>query len=82
MTEALDRLEAKIRELIAGLESLREENNAFRRAAGQGKQRLSTQELIGRIESLKLENERLQGKTSRAGQALEQIIEKFDKLDL
>ena len=82
MTEALDRLEAKIRELLTSLENLREENSAFRRVAGQKERRLSTQEIIGRIESLKLEKVRLESKMERAEQALERIIEKFDKLDL
>lgn len=82
ITEALDRLEAKIRELLTSLENLREENSAFRRVAGQKDRRLSTQEVIGRIDSLKLEKERLESKMERAEQALERIIEKFDKLDL
>lgn len=82
MTEALDRLEAKIRELLTSLENLREENSAFRRVAGQKDRRLSIQEIIGRIESLRLDKERLEAKMERAEQALERIIEKFDKLDL
>ena len=82
ITEALDRLEAKIRELLTSLENLREENSAFRRVAGQKDRGLSTQEVIGRIDSLKLEKERLESKMERAEQALERIIEKFDKLDL
>ena len=81
MPEALDRLEAKIKELLTSLENLREENSAFRRVAGQKDRSLSTQEIIGRIDSLKLEKERLESKMERAEQALEWLIEKFDKLD-
>ncbi len=82
MSEALERLESKIKQLLDSMESLRAENRSFRALAGESNGTLSRQQVAGRIESLRLEKEKLEKKMSRIEQGLSRVLEELDKLEI
>lgn len=82
MTDALERLEQKLRQLFERLDSLESENEAFRALAGQSGNRLSGDQAIGQIERLKLDKEDLERKMSRIERSLTKVLAELDKLEL
>lgn len=82
MSEALAKLESKIKQLLDSMESLQAENRSFRALAGESNARLPRQQVAGRIEALKLEKEKLEKKISRVEQGLSRVLEELDKLEL
>ena len=81
MPEALAQLEIKIKQLLESMESLRAENKSFRALAGEGSGELTSQQLAGRIESLRLEKEKLEEKISRIEQGLSSVLDELDRLE-
>ena len=81
MSEALALLETKIKQLLDSMESLRAENKSFRALAGEGRGELTSQQVAGRIESLRLEKEKLEKKMSRIEQGLSSVLDELDRLE-
>jgi len=81
MSEALALLETKIRQLLDSMESLRAENESFRAFAGESSEKLSGQQVAGRIESLRLEKEKLEKKMSRIEQGLSSVLDELGRLE-
>lgn len=81
MSEALALLETKIKQLLDSMESLRAENESFRALAGEGSGELTSQQVAGRIESLRLEKEKLEKKMSRIEQGLTSVLDELDRLE-
>ena len=81
MSEALALLETKIKQLLDSMESLRAENESFRALAGEGRGELTSQQVAGRIESLRLEKEKLEKKMSRIEQGLTSVLDELDRLE-
>jgi len=80
MSDALERLENRIRQLGERLEALRAENENFRRHAGGGEQSLNSQQALHEIDSLRREKRQLQKKIERIDQGLSRLIEQIDQL--
>ena len=82
MSEALAKLETKIKQLLDSMESLQAENRSFRALAGENSGKLSGQQVAGHIESVRLEKEKLEKKISRIEQGLSRVLDELDKLEL
>ncbi|MBN2288401.1 MAG: hypothetical protein JXQ83_03645 [Candidatus Glassbacteria bacterium] len=82
MTEALERLEGKIKRLLALVDRLESENRVFRSMAETDKENLSETEVVARIEGLKLEKEKLEKKLELAQRTLDRIISQIDNPEL
>jgi len=82
MSEALAKLETKIKQLLDSMESLQAENRSFRALAGEGSSELSRQQVAERVELLRLEKEKLEKKMSRIEQGLSRVLDELDKLEI
>jgi|GEM_PF-4981701 FtsZ-binding cell division protein ZapB len=81
MSEALAKLESKIKQLLDSMESLQAENRSFRALAGENNGKLSRQQVAERIESLRREKEKLEKKMSRLQQGISRVLDELDKLE-
>lgn len=81
MSEALAKLESKIKQLLDSMESLQAENRSFRALAGESSGTLSRQQVAERIESLRREKEKLEKKMSRLQQGISRVLDELDKLE-
>ena len=80
MSDAFERLENKLRQLVDSLEALRTENEKFRRHAGGGSDKISSQQALNEIDALRREKKELQKKIERIDQGLSRLIERIDSL--
>jgi seryl-tRNA synthetase len=81
MTEALQKLEEKIKQLLVLVDRLETENNSLRSMAQVGQEQLSQAEVIGQIESLRLEKDKLEKKLGLVERSLDGIISELDNLE-
>lgn len=81
MSEALAKLESKIKQLLDSMGSLQAENRSFRALAGESNGKLSRQQVAERIESLRREKEKLEKKMSRLQQGISKVLDELDKLE-
>lgn len=81
MTEALQKLEEKLKQLLVLVDRLETENNSLRSMARVGQEQLSQAEVIGQIESLRLEKDKLQKKLALVERSLDRIISELDNLE-
>ncbi len=81
MSEALAKLESKIKQLLDSMGSLQAENRSFRALAGESNGKLSRQQVAERIESLRREKEKLEKKMSRLQQGISRVLDELDKLE-
>jgi len=82
MSEALERLEGKIKQLLALIDRLETENRSLRSMAQSGDQSQSQAELIGRIEKHRLEKAKLEQKLVLVERSLDRVISEIDKTEL
>ncbi len=80
MSEALQRLEEKLKQLLVLVDRLETENNSLRLMAQGSREQLSQAEVIGQIESLRLEKDRLEKKLALVERSLDHIISELDNL--
>lgn len=81
MSEALAKLESKIKQLLDSMKSLQAENRSFRALAGESNGKLSRQQVAERIESLRREKEKLEKKMPRLQQGISRVLDELDKLE-
>jgi len=81
MSEALEKLETKIKQLLDLVESLQADNRSFHALAGENSGKLSGQQIAQRIESLRREKETLEKKMARIEQGLSRVLDELDKLE-
>lgn len=81
MSEALQRLEEKLKQLLVLVDRLQTENNSLRAMAHGSQEKLSEAEVIGQIESLRLEKDRLDKKLALVERSLDRIISDLDNLE-
>lgn len=81
MSEALAKLESKIKQLLDSMKSLQAENRSFRALVGESNGKLSRQQVAERIESLRREKEKLEKKMSRLQQGISRVLDELDKLE-
>ena len=81
MSEALYRLEEKLKQLLVLVDRLETENNSLRSMAQVSQEQLSQAEVIGQIESLRLEKDKLQKKLALVERSLDCIISELDDLE-
>lgn len=79
MTEALNAVETKIKKLLTVMDRLETENRAYHSMAQGGEENLSQAEVASRIESLRLEKEKLEKKLALVEKTLDRIISEIDK---
>ena len=82
MTETLNEMEVKIRKLLAVMDRLETENRAYRSMTQGNGENLSQAEVASRIESLRLEKEKLEKKLALVEKTLDRIISEIDKQEL
>jgi predicted RNase H-like nuclease (RuvC/YqgF family) len=80
MPSDLDKLEQRIRELIGLADSLRRENESFRRAAAGTDQQVSSSQALAEIDRLKSEKRKLENKLQAVDLRLEELIQEIDQL--
>jgi len=81
MSEALYRLEEKLKQLLVLVDRLETENNSLRSMAQVSQEQLSQAEVIGQVESLRLEKDKLQKKLALVERSLDCIISELDDLE-
>ena len=81
MSEALQRLEEKLKKLLVLVNRLETENSSLRSMAQGSQEQLSQAEVIGQIESLRLEKDRLEKKLALVERSLDRIISDLDDLE-
>ena len=81
MSKVFQKLEEKINELLDMMEHLESENNSFRSLVGAEGEHMTQAQVINRLESLKLEKEKLERKLASIEKGLEKALEKLEKLD-
>jgi FtsZ-binding cell division protein ZapB len=79
MSQTLEKLEQRIRELFGRVDRLHEENASFRRAAlGRGDE-VTSQQALEQIELLKRENDKLCRKLADVDKHLQAVLTKLEK---
>ena len=81
MNEELQKLEEKLKQLLVLVDRLETENNSLRSMARVGQEQLSQAEVIGQVESLRLEKDKLQKKLALVERSLDCIISELDDLE-
>jgi len=81
MTETLQKLEEKLKQLLVLVDRLETENNSLRSMAQVGQEQLSQAEVIGQIESLRLEKDKLEKKLALVERSLDRIISELDNIE-
>ncbi|MEA1996056.1 MAG: hypothetical protein U9N45_00375 [Gemmatimonadota bacterium] len=82
MSEALVRLEQKIKQLLERMDNLEAGNRAFRELAESGGEQMTQQQVIRKIEGLKLEKKKLEKKIESIGRRVDSALEVLEKLEL
>lgn len=81
MSNKFQTLEDRIRRLLKAMDLLETDNRSFRSMVGGDKQ-MSRQDIIGQVESLKLEKEKLERKLALIEQSISRILGELDRLEL
>jgi hypothetical protein len=81
MPDKFQTLEDRIRRLLKAVDLLETDNRSFRSMIGGDKQ-MSRQDIIGQVESLKLEKEKLERKLALIEQSISRILGELDRLEL
>jgi len=79
MSQALEKLEQRIRDLFDRVDRLREENESFRRATSGRGNDVTSQQALEQVELLKRENDKLRRKLTDVDKRLEAVLEEMDK---
>ena len=82
MPDSFETLEDKIRGLLGAIDRLETENRSFRSMAGENGGRLSHQEIVNQVESLRLEKEKLEKKLALVEQTIGRVLGQLDRLEL
>lgn len=88
MSESMQVLEVRLKQLLDRMDELEVENKSIRSLASQRPDKLSPAEQAGqaekinRLESLRLEKQKLEQKLTQVERSLDRIIEQLDKLEL
>jgi prefoldin subunit 5 len=82
MADVLEKLEERIRQLLARLDNLEAENRSFRALVADGAENLTQQEVLDRIAKLKQEKEKLEKKIELLDQKIGNIVGEMNKLAL
>jgi seryl-tRNA synthetase len=82
MTETLNEMEVKIKKLLTLMDRLETENRAYRSMAQGGGESFSETEVASRIESLRLEKEKLEKKLDLVERTLDRVISEIDNPEL
>lgn len=81
MADSFQTLDSKIRVLLGAFDRLEAENRSFRRIGGGDGAGISHEDVIGQLESLKLEKEKLEKKLDLVEKAIERVIGQIDSLE-
>ena len=81
MSQVLEKLEQRIRELFSRIDRLRKENESFRRAAAGRADQVTSEQALEQIELLKRENGKLRKQLANVDKRLESVLADLDKPD-
>ena len=82
MPDRLQTLEEKIRGVLDAYDRLETENRSIRALVDQEGSQISEREIVGQVESLKLEKEKLERKLQLVDQALARVVQQLEKLEI
>ena len=82
MPDKFQTLEDRIRRLLKAVDLLETDNRSFRSMIGGDGKQMSRQDIIGQVESLKLEKEKLERKLALVEQSISRILGELDRLEL
>ncbi|HUU26205.1 MAG TPA: hypothetical protein VM123_00200 [archaeon] len=82
MSQAMEKLEQKLRQLFEIIDHLEAENRSYRALVNGGGDHLTQAQIISELKSLRLEKEKIEKKMELVERGLTRVLEELDRLDI